>query len=1157
MTLAEVAEPVITAQPLGADALLGQPYTFSVGFRAATGTAFQWRKNGVAITGATQQFLNLPALAFTDAGRYSVIVSNAFGTVTSSNATLTVNEITGSRDTAVGSVFINNDVYAIEIMPDGSAIIGGEFSQVGGAAHPMFARINADGTRFGGAWTDANLGGTGIRTYDFELQSSGKILIGGDIASIQGTTISKLARLNADGTLDTTFVGTTFNSFLRTIAALESDKFFIGGNFTVGPRQFLALMNEDGTVDTSFQLNPNDTVAKILRLADGKIMVAGRFTTLGGQTANRVARLNADFTLDPTFNAPVFNNQVEDMDIDGIGRPVVVGFFTTVDGQSRNYAARLNTDGSLDSTFDMGTALNQVAYAVDVQLNGKIVIGGQFTGRITRVLENGGVDPFYSKNFTPNATVFEVVTTPDGKLYIGGGFTQPVASFMRATTDKSDPAVTANPQSVAIDLGGSASLNVGVFTTTTAAYQWFKNGNPIPGATDASLLLTGVTRADAGSYSVDVTTSLGSASSGPANVTVLAEPQILNEPPPALLAVTGGEIRLTVAASGRGPLSYTWQKDGNPLPTEARITGATTPGLIISNAVLSDAGRYSVSISNNLGSTNSRPTVATVIIPPGGIRDTFSTADTPNGAVEIIVPVDGGDLVIGGSFTTVRGESHQRLARLTSDGSIVSGFTATANNTVYDIAAQPDGKLIVVGAFTQINGLAKNRVARLNSDGSLDTTFDVGTGPNGTVLGTAVQPDGRILVVGQFSQVTGTTRSYAARLNADGSLDPSFDITAFHYGHDVAVLDDGRILIGGRGTMLGRNYLVRLHPDGTLDTNFNHTVNQPVYHVLPQADGKVVISGQFSSVDSVNKTGIARLNADGTLDSGFNAFTTSTLLVNSLAAQYDGKIVLGGSFTSFNGETRNRLVRLTPDGSLDALFDTGTGFNAGSVNALYLTPNGNIWAGGTFSSYNGTASASLVQLNGDPVLLAITRHPTGQQLDLGSPGTLTAGATGTSTITYQWHKDGSPILGANNATLTFGSATRTDAGDYFVTAGNDSGSLTSRVARVTVLAEPVITRQPDSTTVADGTPVTLSVSALGAGALGYQWRRNGVAIGNANGPSLILPGVVADSDCYDVVITNALGGVTSEAAALGIYVAAGTIDPGFAPPGGANNIVFA
>ena len=279
--------------------------------------------------------------------------------------------------------------------------------------------------------------------------------------------------------------------------------------------------------------------------------------------------------------------------------------------------------------------------------------------------------------------------------------------------------------------------------------------------------------------------------------------------------------------------------------------------------------------------------------------------------------------------------------------------------------------------------------------------------------------------------------------------------------------------------------------------------------------------------------------------------------MNSLAAQYDGKIVLGGSFTSFNGETRNRLVRLTPDGSLDALFDTGTGFNAGSVNALYLTPNGNIWAGGTFSSYNGTASASLVQLNCDPVLLAITRHPTGQQLDLGSPGTLTAGATGTSTITYQWHKDGSPILGANNATLTFGSATRTDAGDYFVTAGNDSGSLTSRVARVTVLAEPVITRQPDSITVADGTPVTLSVSALGAGTLGYQWRRNGVAIGNANGPSLNLTGAVADSACYDVIITNVLGGVTSEAAALGIYVAAGTIDPGFAPPGGANNIVFA
>src|SRR5262249_40113691 len=90
-----------------------------------------------------------------------------------------------------------------------------------------------------------------------------------------------------------------------------------------------------------------------------------------------------------------------------------------------------------------------------------------------------------------------------------------------------------------------------------------------------------------------------------------------------------------------------------------------------------------------------------------------------------------------------------------------------ADSTVYALAVQPDGKLLLGGFFTQVNGTPRARIARLNADGSLDTSFDPGSGANNFVQALAVQPDGKVLLGGGFSQVNGTPRNTIARLNGD------------------------------------------------------------------------------------------------------------------------------------------------------------------------------------------------------------------------------------------------------------------------------------------------------------------------------------------------------------------------------------------------------
>lgn len=134
-----------------------------------------------------------------------------------------------------------------------------------------------------------------------------------------------------------------------------------------------------------------------------------------------------------------------------------------------------------------------------------------------------------------------------------------------------------------------------------------------------------------------------------------------------------------------------------------------------------------------------------------------------------------------------------------------------ANSSVNAIAVQPDGKILIGGAFYKYNGVVQYRIARLNSDGSLDPAFDSGSGPVGWVYSMALQPDGKILIGGDFMSYDGTPRNRVARLNSDGSLDLSFNpgtgvagtIQQYIGVSAIAVQPDGKILIGGnsRGTM--------------------------------------------------------------------------------------------------------------------------------------------------------------------------------------------------------------------------------------------------------------------------------------------------------------------------------------------------------------------
>ncbi|MGI8966063.1 MAG: delta-60 repeat domain-containing protein, partial [Limisphaerales bacterium] len=169
--------------------------------------------------------------------------------------------------------------------------------------------------------------------------------------------------------------------------------------------------------------------------------------------------------------------------------------------------------------------------------------------------------------------------------------------------------------------------------------------------------------------------------------------------------------------------------------------------------------------------------------------------------------------------------------------------------------------------------------------GDVDLSFDPGSGVNGPVNAVAVQPDGKVIIGGQFTMVKGLQRTNLARLNADGSGDATFNpIRPYNAVDALALQSDGKVLVGGNfwlecdadGYCSSPTVVVRLNTNGSLDNSFNPVIatyynDYPQYRSLVvQSDGKVLIAGDFYAVNGTNRNGIARLNTNGSVDNSFD-----------------------------------------------------------------------------------------------------------------------------------------------------------------------------------------------------------------------------------------------------------------------------------------------
>lgn len=685
--------------------------------------------------------------------------------------------------------------------------------------------------------------------------------------------------------------------------------------------------NPNGTLDTTFAgdgifLNPSSYGVEIYSIVlqpDGKLIVIGK--------AFYAARINPNGTIDTSFGNNGFittfitgsnSDFAYSAAIQADGKIVLAGASNTLQNPQISLV-RYNPNGTLDTSFDndgivttsVGFGFN-IARAVAVQPDGKIVAvseSGAGNFKVVRYLPNGSLDPSFdgdgiaADNNSGINRASSVVLQPDGKI-IGAGSAGGRFAVVRYNPDGSlDTAFGQNgvASTTLVVSNNSAFLNsmalqpngkivvagYGSFFSSSSkdfiVIRYNSNGTP-----DASFDGDGI-----------ATTHLGSINDEAYSVVLQPDEKI----------VVSGKT----SASGNYDLAVVrYNSDGS---LDATFGGG---GVVITDGSAGSgwANAYGVAIH-----TDNKITVAGSSFDPMNVQH-FTVLRFNE----------------SGSFDTSFGDGGKVVTRINARSSVA-----------YALAVQPDGKTVAVGNSGNNSDRATFTVARYNVNGSLDASFD-GDGIRTVEIEgqyhhratcVVIQPDGKIVAGGEYRYDEGSFSAFlAVRLNADGSLDSTFD---------------------GDGIAINR-----------IGSSNNNEVNSLVL----DSEGNIVLGGQAYNLallglkpnGSINNT----FGNNGVVSTPIGFFNSST---NSLAIQSDNKIVAGGTYLiSFSGDTGSALTRYNFDGSLDTSFDgdgivtSNFGTSEDSITSIRLQPDGKIIAGGYSYSQNGGNNFAVARYNSNGLL---------------------------------------------------------------------------------------------------------------------------------------------------------------------------------------------
>lgn len=947
-------------------------------------------------------------------------------------------------------------VFNVNNNGSGKVYLSGDFYFYNGNASRHIARINTDGT-----YDNTFNVGTGLDSLvrSSALQSDGKILLGGAFSSYNGTSASRIIRLNTNGSIDTAFntnIGTGPNDYVRFVSLQTDGKILLGGAFTsfngISASRVVRL-NTDGTIDNTFNVGAgtDDFVRVVTEQSDGKILVGGNFLNFAGSAVGRIVRLNANGTQDLTF-APSsgFDNAVTTIAVQTDGKILVGGMFSTINGTVRNRMARLNANGTIDTTFAIGTGFMGDIWKITIAVDNKMLVCGDFWQyndstyhEVMRMLPSGAGDITFNTDIENNKTVFSIADGDNNGYIIGGNFSKYVDAGGNSYLDKKRYAVCGIKSNGSFDESFNYHTDADKTVYSTDLQQ------------DGKIIIAGkFTQFDGD------TTKIGLA-------------------------------RLNVD----GTLDTTFQPavgvdDYFNLYSAIAKVHVQTDGKILVTGLLAMRNNGHL-VGNNF---------TTARLNTNGTIDATFSRDSVEIAQASVIRAD------GKIYIAYNGASGF-IKLLNDDGTVDNSFVLTPTLTSLDaqvfyninqLKIDANNKLLVACSGTKVNGTERS-LFRINPDGTLDATFNTAIPANQNVKAIDLNTDGSIIIGGYFNTVNGIACTNLAKLNNDGTSNLSFNAinTPYSSVNSLKIQVDGKIVIGGSDYSTSNLYK-RYNTDGTVDNTFitqyvdnNGFSGTEVNTVTIQPDGNIILGGNFNGFSNtwddygVRKNNIARVfggvaapvapNANAGADKALTCIATTVVLDGSsttagVSYSWSGPGIISGGATATPTVNATGTYTLT----VTDLGNSLTSTDQVIVNTNTSVPNvsagsGSAICSGNSTTLNGSSSTTGVTYNwygpgivsGGSTLTPTVNAVGSYTLTVTDPANgctandvvaVTAGtAPATPTITQngstltsssstgnQWYLDGTAIPGATSQTYTY-----TAIGDYTVIVTNSSCSSAS------------------------------------------------------------------------------------------------------------------
>ncbi len=650
--------------------------------------------------------------------------------------------------------------------------------------------------------------------------------------------------------------------------------------------------------------------------------------------------------------------------------------------------------------------------------------------------------------------------------------------------------------------------------------------------------------------------------------------------------------------------AYQWQFNG------ANVSGATTSDYSIASVVATNAGSYVCVVTGangNLSTTAAvlaiaglAPSIATQpqsVTVTQGQNAAFSVA--ASGAAPLSYQWQYGNTPISGATTTSYIVTNAQPANVGSysvvvtnaSGSITSSAVTLTVNVPANITTQPQSQTVTLGqnALFTVTAAGTGTLAyqwQFNNaaiSGATTTSYTVTNAQPANVGSYSV------IVTNNYGGITSSVVSLTVNVPANITTQPQPQTVVQSQNASFSVM------AAGTGALAYQWQFNSAPISGATTTSYTVTNAQPAN----VGSYSVVVTNNYGSITSSIVTLTVNVPANittqpqpQTVTQGQNAsFTVTAAGTGTLAYQwqFNNAAISGATATSYTvtsaqttnvgsysvivtnnyGGITSSIVTLTVNvpasittppqdqtvvQGQNAPFTVtaaGTGplayqwkFNSGAISGAttssYTVTNAQPANAGSYTvivtNAYGTVPSSVATLIVN-VPANITAQPQSQTVTQNQNATFSVTAAGTGILAYQWQFNNAVISGATTTSYTVTNAQTTNVGSYSVIVTNNYGSVTSSVVALTVNLPASITAQPQSLSVTQGQDAPFTVTAAGTGTLAYQWKFNNAAISGATTTSYTVTNAQpANVGSYTVIVTNNYGSITSSIATLTISV---------------------